>query len=167
MKGRSFSRAEQRGFTFVELLVVVILVGMIAAVSMVSIRTFLARYQLDSAARNLTAFLNSVPAQARKINAPVFLIWRSSSSQFIISRDSTGTQTLDDFKIDTAKITFTPPTVTTLRCDVLGRVFIGTATAMMSTAQVMTLTHARVQNPAIKTVQLTIPPLWAVLATTL
>jgi len=153
---------KERGFTFVELLVVVILVGLMAAVAVVSTRTFLARFQLDTATRELTAFLNSVPSEAKSANTSVFLIWNANSRRFVIARDSSGNTVLDDFKID-QRINLTPPSATILRCDVLGRVFVGTATAMMTSPQTMTLQHARVSNSAMKTNRLTVPPLWAVL----
>lgn len=153
---------QEGGFTFVELLIVVLLVGLMALVSIVSIRTFMARYQLDTEAQELSTFLNSVPSMARQTNAPVFLVWDGSTSTFVISRDSAGTQVLNDFKID-QKITITPPAATVLRCDVIGRAFVGTSLSMMTASQTMSLQHAVVVNEAMKTFRLSIPPLWAVL----
>lgn len=162
--GRAAVHSGQRqgGFTFVELLVVVILVGLTALISIVSITTFLARYQLDSEAQKLSAFLNSVPSLARRTNAPVYLVWQSAASRFVISRDAAGTQTLDEFQID-RRITFTPPAATTLRCDIVGRVFVGTGTTMISTMQTFTLQHPKLVGKGIPTFRLRVPPLWAVL----
>jgi len=153
----------QHGFTFVELLVVLILVGLTAVVTIISIRTFLARYQLDTQMTKLSAFLDSVPAAARRNNGPVFLVWQSAASQFVISTDAAGTQVMDSLKIDTRTISITAPSAPVLRCDVMGRVFIGTSTTMMNTVQTITLQHARVNDPSAPVFRLSIPPLWVVM----
>lgn len=153
---------KQRGFTLVELLIVAIIIGMMASVAVIAMRTFLFRYQLDTEAQNLAAFLTSVPSMARQINAPVFLVWKAQDSTLVISRDSAGTQSLDEFRID-PRLTFTPPAITTLRCDVIGRVFSGNNATMITALQIFTLQHPLLSGKGIPAFQLRIPPLWAVM----
>jgi len=99
---------------------------------------------------------------ARQINAPVFLVWKAQDATLVISRDSGGTQTLDEFRID-PKLTFTPPAITTLRCDVIGRVFSGNNPTMITALQTFTLQHASLAHKGVAAFELRIPPLWAVM----
>ncbi len=110
----------------------------------------------------MSAFLNSVPAMARRANAPVYLVWKSAAREFVISTDSAGASSLDEFKID-PKINITAPSAPVLKCDVMARVFIGTSTVMMNGIQTLSLRHARVTDSSAPTFRLSIPPLWAVL----
>ncbi len=161
--GSSGNHGSQRGMTLVEILVVVVLIGMAALISVTNLQTVQKRFQLENEVRELTAFLQTVPNHAREANASVFLVWDPTARSFKIARDSTATDpnTLDKIVIST-KLTIVGPADPVLRCDIVGRTFVGTSTVMMTTIQTVSMTHAYTPEASAPTYLFTLSPLWGV-----
>ena len=151
----------QRGMTLVEILVVLALIGIAALVAVSNLQTVQRRFQLENGVRNVTAFLNEAPNFAKQLNTSVFLIWDGTARGFTIATDAAGTNVLDTFTIP-EELTIAGPGAPVLRCDVYGRVFVGTATTMMTTLQTMSLTHRDTPEASAPTYVLSLSPLWAI-----
>jgi len=150
--------------TFVEILVVLVLVGLAALVMVVNLQTIQRRFRINSETNELTAFLQSVPKYARENNASVFLIWNNGERRFVIATDAGGANVLDSLTIP-PEVTISGPAAPVLRCDIYGRTFIGTGTTMMTTIQTITLSHTYATEASAPTYRLSLSPLWSVLMT--
>lgn len=151
----------QRGMTLVEILVVAILIGMAALITLSNLQTLQRRFQLESNVRELTAYLNEVPNHAREQNASVFLVWDGTERAFSTATDAAASNVLDSLDFP-QELTVTGPGAPILRCDVYGRTFIGTSTAMMTASQTMSITHRDTPEASAPTYDLALSPLWAV-----
>ena len=156
-------RGGQRGMTLVEILIVVVLVGMAALISVTNLQTVQKRFQLENEVRELTAFLQTVPNYARQTNGSVFLVWDPTARSFKIATDSTATDpnTLDTMVIR-QELTITGPAAPVLRCDIVGRTFVGTSATMMTTVQTVSITHAYTPEASAPSYIFSLSPLWGV-----
>ncbi len=154
----------QRGMTLVEILVVVALIGIAALIAVTNLLTIQKRFQLENGVREFTAFLNEVPNYAKQQNAPVFLVWDATARSFSVATDATATNVLDTIVIPT-ELTITGPGAAVLRCDVIGRTFVGTSTVMMTSLQTVLMTHSNTPEASAPSYILSLSPLWAVTVT--
>ncbi len=150
------------GFTLVEILVVVALLGVAALIVTANMGTVLRRSQLEGTTTELTSFLDAVPRAAFERRAPVFLQWSSSTRTFAVTTDAAGASVLDTFRLpDSVNATVGLPA--TLRCDTIGRAYVGTNGVMLGNVQTVQLAQAAGYDSPIYT--LTLSPLWAVVVT--
>ena len=154
----------QRGMTLVEILVVVALIGIAALIAVTNLLTIQRRFQLESGVREVTAFLNEVPNYAKQQNASVFLVWDASARSFSVATDAAATNVLESINIPT-ELTISGPSASVLRCDVIGRTFVGASTVMMTTLQTVIMTHADTPEPSAPTYLFSLSPLWAITVT--
>jgi prepilin-type N-terminal cleavage/methylation domain-containing protein len=153
-----------RGVTLIELMVVLVVVGLGALVVLENMNSMYRKYELESSATALASLIDSTASWAKEEHTEVYLIWDPGNNQVAISRQSDGSEVLDEFRIPDYLV-LSPNDRQVLRCDTLGRAFNGTDTKMLNAVLVMTATHntmldGRV-NPAI-TFTLSLSPLWHV-----
>ena len=159
------SRHNDRGMTLIEIIIVLGLMGIAALVVSVNLPEMHRRYVLEGETRQLTAFLRDVPNRAREINAPVFLTWDNAERRFVLSRDAGGSNVLDVFKI-IDELAITGPAAPVLRCDLMGRAFVGTNTTMMTTRQSIALHHLFSTGSGAANFEILLSPLWTIEAGT-
>ena len=154
------SRTLQRGFTLVEMLVVLLILGLATLVVVTNLATVYQRSELDGAVNELTAFLGSVPRVATERHSPVFLVWDAAARTFTIALDAAATQPVRQFHVpDAVSATVNPEQV--LRCDTLGRAFPGSSTSMLDTLQTVQVVRSGSASGVSYVVRLS--PLWAVI----
>lgn len=169
----------ERGVTLVELLVVVVLIGIVAYIGVTQLGALLQKQKLAAAANDARSFLQDVPNQVAKIQAPVFVRLLPASggqpARLQTARDSAGTQVLRTFSFpseivfDFANLTAINcnwPQVSgvyTLRCDTVNRATHPLLfTQLQGTADLL-VTHKNMVLGSLKPkygFRLTVSPIW-------
>ncbi len=153
-----------RGFTLIEALIAVAIIGIAGAIAFETFNATHQRYRLEGTARELTAFLSSVPGVAKEQHAPVFVIWNPPGQEVLITSDAAGVNELERFPLP-GFLVVTPANLQTYRCDTIGRAFAGTGAAMLNAPQVLTVTHRAMASGSLTPntqFRLTLSPLWHV-----
>jgi len=136
------------------------LLAMAALVATVNLPEMHRRYVVESETRQLKSFIGSLPSMARDNNTALFVSWDGTNRRFRISTDLAATNVLDTFNLDDG-ITITGPANAVLRCDLLGRAFVGASTNMMTAVETITLDHqsSSASTPAFR---ISLTPLWTI-----
>lgn len=152
------SGAGQAGFTLIEMLVVVMIVGLAALVVVTNLSTVYRRSETDGTVTELAAFLDSVPTIAQREHASVLLRWDEAHRSLTVTNEA-GTRQLRAFTIPDG-FTVTTNLASVLECDPVGRAFVAGSSTMLDAVQTLTVSHAGPNDGPTYTVQLS--PLWAV-----
>lgn len=167
------------GVTLVELLVVVVLIGIVAFIGATQLGALLQKQKLVAAANDARSFLQDVPNQVAKIQAPVFVRFLPASggqpAQLQMTRDSAGTQVLRTFSFpdvivfdfsNVASYSCNWPQVSgvyTLRCDTLTRATHPLLLTQLQGTADLLLTHRNMVLGTLKPkygFRLTVAPIW-------
>lgn len=152
----------QRGYTLVEMLVVLLVLALAVGITVVNLRLILQRARLDAESRELASFLRSVPSQAREVHGLVFLEWDADARRLSITQDPASANLIASHQVpDQVTISTAMPAL--LRCDTMGRAYVGQSSSMMSTSQTIDLQHIRNVGPLVS-YRLVLSPLWSVVA---
>lgn len=168
-------RRRHGGFSLVELLVVVVLIGLAAYIGTVAVGALIQKQKLAAAANDVRTFLHDVPNQVAKTQGPVFVVYRPASgsypAQLRISRDVAGTQVIRTLNIPGELVVehCTWPAVgstNVLRCDTLNRATHPTTNLQISSAQgLFRITHSKMVAGTLKpkrSYEIQVAPLWGV-----
>lgn len=98
---------KQGGFTIIELMVIIAIVGILAAIAVPSLSESLARRRLEGVANELSADLQYTKSQAASINTSVSLV--TTAHGYTVSNSATTFKTID---LD-SKFTLTSPLTVT------------------------------------------------------
>lgn len=155
--------AGARGFTLIEALIVVALIGIAAGVVMANFLDISKRMRLEGQMRDLKTFMQSVPTMVRVQHRELYLVWDAGESRYIISDDSAGANIIDEFPV--AEYVRFGTTPQSYRCDSFGRTYLGTSSTTVTDVQAIEATHAEMLTGALApeiryTISLT--PLWHV-----
>ena len=145
-------RSRERGFTFVEALVVAGIIGLIALIAGVQISNFANKANLESTANEVRGFLDSAKSSMVRVNTPVSVryaqVGGKPALQLVTPAGATvRTLVLPDYVAfafnagGTAPGQWPTPTVGELfRCDTQGRT-MSTAGGQVTATQMVSLTH--------------------------
>lgn len=99
---RNRERAAYLGFSLVELLIVLVLLGIGAYIGTIYVRGLIRKQTLAAAANDIRNFLQDVPNQVARLNTPLFARFVPGSSstpaQLLVTRDAAGTQVLRRYR---------------------------------------------------------------------
>ncbi|MGQ9834802.1 MAG: prepilin-type N-terminal cleavage/methylation domain-containing protein [Thermoanaerobaculaceae bacterium] len=175
----------QRGITLVELLVVVALLGFLALLGTAQLTHIVQKNQLQSAARDVTSFLQSVPELVSKQQAPLFVRFfppaGSAPARLEISRDVTGTSVLrqlalrpeirfsltSESNVDINWPKAAATQVYTLRCDTFGRATNADSGGQLGGEARLMLTHVNMLKGTLKPkygFEVGVAPVWNVVS---
>lgn len=87
--------SNSKGFSFVELMVVIALVGLLSAIGLPSLLRSLPEKRLKNAARSLYADLQKARLQAVKENAMAFMQFTPADGSYVLYVDEDGDKSLD------------------------------------------------------------------------
>lgn len=170
----------QRGITLVELLVVVALLGFLALLGTAQLTHMVQKNQLQSAARDVTAFLQGVPDLVAKKQRPLFvrLVVLSTKARLEVTADLAGTQVLRRLDLpEVIKFHLTslsdidtnwPQAATgtyTLRCDTFNRATNPESGAQLQAEARLLLTHVNMIKGTLTPkygIDVGVAPVWAV-----
>jgi len=82
----------RRGVTLIELVIVMIIIAILAALSVPSFGVWMAHYRLRTAARDVVTVMRTAQMRAVSYNMPYGVSFNSATSQFQLYRDSGGLQ---------------------------------------------------------------------------
>lgn len=173
----------QRGITLVELLVVVALLGFLALLGTAQLTHIVQKSELQSAARDVTSFLQSVPDLVSKKQAPLFVRFLppagSQPARLEISRDVAGGDVLRQLALP-PKIAFSltslgnpdiswpkagATNVFTLRCDTFGRATDPNTGGQLNGEAKLLLTHVNMVKGTLRPkygFEVGVAPVWNV-----
>jgi prepilin-type N-terminal cleavage/methylation domain-containing protein len=154
----------ERGITLIELMVVLVVVGLGALVVLENMNSMYRKYELESSAAALASLVDSTASWAKEEHTEVFLIWDPANDQIAVTRQSDGSEILEEFRIPDYLV-LSPTDRQVLRCDTLGRAFNGTDTQMLNAIRVMTATHDTMLDGRVSpgiTFTMSLSPLWHV-----
>jgi prepilin-type N-terminal cleavage/methylation domain-containing protein len=149
--------------TLVEILVVMAVFGLIIGVAYVNLNAMYQKYRLDRGASDFKSFYEAVPGIARNQNRDVFVTWDGDSRTLAVSTDQAGTQVLEQIQIP--RYLVITPAPTAMRCDTMGRAYVGAATAMMGAVATTSVTHQMMADGDLTPLisyQISLTPLWHV-----
>ncbi len=165
---------KQRGFSLVELLIVVVLIGLGAYIGTIAVTNFIQKQRLTTATSELRAFLQEIPNQVTREQTPLYVHYlaatASSPAQFRVTRDQAGTQVVRSYTLlrEIAVETISWPALGSgraLRCDTLFRTTDPTTNVQVPLTHVMRLTHSRMLSGQLKpkrSYDIAITPVWSV-----
>jgi len=176
----------QRGFSLVELLVVIALLGLLALIATVQVRHLVQKNELRKVANEVTSFLQGVPDLVAKKGTPLFVLFSphkpGQQARLQVAEDAAGTKVLRTLTLpSTVVFSLSNPTavdatwptnggVYLLRCDTVNRTTDPTKSTNPQLQQEATLllTH---RNMVLGTLtpkygfQVAVAPVWSVRAT--
>lgn len=171
----------QRGITLVELLVVVALLSFLALLGTAQLTHIVQKNQLQSAARDVTAFLQGVPDLVAKKQSPLFVRFQVPSGKgayFEVTTDLAGTQVLRRFDlpeaikfdltslsaIDTTWPKSAASNIYTLRCDTFNRATHPDSGVQLQGEARLLLTHVNMVKGTLTPrygIDVGVAPVWA------
>lgn len=179
--GQCMRLAGQRGITLVELLVVVALLGFLALIATAQLTHIVQKNQLESAARDVTAFLQGVPDLVAKQQSPLWVrfVPAPSPARLEVTADLAGTQVLRQLDlpevitfdltslsgIDTTWPQSTATSIYTLRCDTMNRATDPDSGTQLQAEARLLLTHVNMLNGTLTPkygIDVAVSPVWAV-----
>lgn len=158
---RSQSAARQRGMTLIEILVVVLIFAFIIGLVFVNLEAMYQKYRLDNGAADFKSFYEAVPAMARSQNRDVFVSWDGTNRALIASTDQAATQVLERTTVPGFLVISPAPTA--MRCDTMGRAYVGSSTTMMGAVATTSITHQKMVDGYLSpniVFQVSLTPLW-------
>lgn len=180
MRPRTLHR-QHGGFTTVELLIIIAIIGFIALIVLEETSKAYRKWQLDSVANEMTSFLAAVPARCLDLHSPLFLIFQNAGGRtnfrLALCRNAAGTNVVASYDIPNF-IAFhgtlvdgldcnwpveTSTTRPTLRCDTNGITTNVTTGTMVNGPQTLVVTHRDMTTGDLKPRiinTLRVSPLW-------
>lgn len=80
--------SQRSGFSIIELLVVLVIIGIVAAIALPNWRSWLPSFALNSATRQIQSELHNIKMRAATENTPFQLVYFQGASEYTIERDS-------------------------------------------------------------------------------
>lgn len=167
----------QRGFSLIEALVVVVLVGILVAIGITQLYGFWQRSRLDSAVTEMRGFLQGVPNQTRQdqptmVVRPVWVRLDAAQRRITVASNGAFTDVLAEHRFPeflgaTADwvVAATAAGPWTLQCDFQGRTVHPVSGVMVGGNQEITLTHRDMLTGRLRPriqYRIRIAPLWNV-----
>lgn len=176
------------GFTLVEALVVLVLLGLLAAIALTTMSSSWQKSRLQSSADQVKAFVQGAYDETARIHAPVFVRFTPEAGgggTLQLARDAAGSQVLDTFDVpsyisfstasvgeaqgnwpaaDGSSLAASSTAARVLECDLIGRTLSPTGT-QVSAAQQIVMTHRRMVTGSLTPPMrylLNLSPLWHV-----
>ncbi len=138
----------QRGFTLIEALVVLVLLGIVAIITFMSLRNVREKTGLEAAAQSVKALMDEAPGEAVHRNTPVVVRWVASTRTFELIVPGGTPVIIDSVSLpDTVVFDGTDPTSwpvsgsdPAVMCDVAGRLLDPTTETQLMVPQAFQIT---------------------------
>lgn len=117
-RGRKMTRYRERGFTLVELMIVIVVIGILAAIAAPNYQSFMAQRRLNGAARQIMSDLMAARMKAVSLNQKVkisfkndheYEIWNDANGDTAVA-DNEGDDIAKDINADYYDVTFSDTT---------------------------------------------------------
>lgn len=101
MNGNSSSTnlKSERGFTLIEMIITVAILGLLAMIGSLALNKILKRQRVDVAAQEIRSFLQGAQAQATRSRSTVFVRIELANGELRITADAAGATVLDRYRI--------------------------------------------------------------------